>query len=132
MADDDNDDLDLGNDEPQRGAPVTVTAPIAPVGRATGIIDEDDRVIPARVDPALTELELAPWIFVRAHHNLPGWQNIDGGLLMAERRDRRGNVTNDRESMGFIPNNEEGVRAVELGFAELTAPPQGVEPPEEW
>lgn len=127
MAEDDNDDLDLGDDEPVRQAAPTMVATVA-----DGIIPEDDRNVPARVDPALTELELAPFVFVRAHHNMPGWRNIDGGLLMGVRRDRRGNVVNDHESLGWIPNNEEGVRAVELGFAELTAPPQGVEPPEDW
>lgn len=142
-AGDDNDDLVLDDEqtdnvepgvvepEPAAAEPETQGAPEVadPTGTATSVIDEADRVIPPTVDPSIDNATLESFVFVLAHHNLPAWNSVAGGYLQAARYDDGGALVNSDECHGWIPNNEEGVRAVELGFAELVEVPEGVEPP---
>lgn len=118
---------------PQGAPPVPDLKP--PAG-TTSIVNEP--VVPTTVDPSLTGETLAPWIYVRARHNLPAWKNTEGGILTAARfngfdpdsGDPIGDPLNPDECYGWVPNNEEGVHAVELGFVELADVPAGTEPPE--
>lgn len=133
-GDDDNAELDLGDDD--QGAP-----DVAPdEGKAGGIVDEGDRKVPQTAETVLHDEkgvvherdDMAAYVWVRAHHNLPGWN------LVAARYDEVdedgkgvGDPVNADESDGWIPNNEEGVHAVELGFAEIIETPAGESPPEQ-
>lgn len=134
---DDNDDLVL-DPEPE-GAPEV--APSEP-----GIIPEEERVVPPTAETLVTtdrgEVVEAPnmpdYVYVRAAVNLPGWD-----LWATEVEEVRAEpapppdapveeqpvVVAARKREGWIPNNEEGVRAVELGWAEIIEVPEGVEPP---
>lgn len=88
-----------------------------------GPIPEDDRVIPQAVETVTHDREgnaipvegVETKLYVRAHVNLPGWNlwaQIDGKDIP------------QGPSEGLIPNNEEGVHAVELGWAELIDAPE--------
>ena len=118
-AEEEDDDLVLDDNE---GADQVAPAPTG--DSPSGVIDEENRVIPPTADPALYDgPPLAAYVYVRAHHNLPGWG------LVAARFDDAGNCLNSDESDGWIPNNEEGVHAVEIGFAALIDAPAGENSP---
>lgn len=96
-------------------------------------IPKDDRVIPPTMEKvqyndqgvALHDERVQPFVYARAHHNLPGFEQP---VVHGEEGARPRGLRIGEE--GWIPNNEEGVRAVELGFAELidTPPDAGPQP----
>lgn len=105
-------DLDIIPTEEEEGANVV-----------PGPIPEDDRVIPQAIETVTHDREGNPvpvegvesQLYVQAHVNLPGWNlwaQVDGKDIP------------QGPSRGYIPNNEEGVHAVEIGFAELIDAPE--------
>ena len=88
-------------------------------------IPKEDRRIPATAETIITlengeqivNEDAEPFFWGRAHHNLPGFLQpfVDGkpprGLMVGE--------------AGWIPNNEEGVSAVSIGFVEIESAPEG-------
>lgn len=92
-------------------------------------VPKDDRVIPPTVESVIYDEQgvakrderVEPYVWARAHHNLPGFEQ-----KAAEKGARpRGLNVGDA---GWIPNDEEGVRAVELGWAELIDAPADAPP----
>lgn len=143
---DDNGDLDLGPDDHDQGAP-DVATPESEAGKVGAIADEKDRTIPEVAETKLHDAQgkafdrtdMAAYVWARAYHNLPGFVQANGVGLVAARYEELdpetgkgvGDPVNVDESDGWIPNNEEGVHAVELGFAELIETPADAPAPPE-
>lgn len=121
-APDDNADLVLGDD---KGALPEVAA--RPEELA-GIIPKEDRQIPPTLDPAIDDKPLPPYFYARATVNLPGF-DLWAYEVDEELDDRGRVVVAAHRTEGWVPNNEEGVHAVELGWAEIIDAPAGEEPP---
>ncbi len=89
-------------------------------------IPKEERQIPRTVETIVTEEDgsqhplegIEPYFWGRAHHNLPGFmqpfvrEGDEGprGLMIGE--------------AGWIPNTEEGVNAVAIGFVSVEEPPR--------
>lgn len=92
-------------------------------------IPKDDRVVPATVESvthdnlgvAHENENVDPYVWVKAHHNLPGFEQPVPEDSEPGTRPRGLRIG----EQGWMPNDEEGVRAVELGFAEIVEPPHG-------
>ena len=123
---DDNDLLDLGDDDDEGG-------PVA------GVIPEDERVMPQIVETVITDEQgnrsyvdeelVAPWLYVEATRDLPGWDLWSvPAEAVTDFRTRQVTIP-ARTNRGWIPNDEEGANAIALGWARLIDVPEGVEQP---
>lgn len=116
------------DDEPT-GAPMEqVYEEVEPL--AGTVIPKEDRQVPRTVETIVTEEDgsqhplegVEPYFWGRAHHNQPGFVQT----FVREDEDRpRGLMIGES---GWIPNNEEGVNAVTIGFVEVVEPPKDAPP----